>query len=159
VNEVKTGDKVDLVVLRKGKKVDVKGVEMPEPAKHPAVPQLPRFPELPVPGAFPDLPNGRPFVPPVIDGGRVRPGLPKPIGLPAGFNSVNYTTTNNEFTLKASKPGTNFVVSGTLDVDGAPAVSKVVIERDGREQTFGANEKLPADVKSDVDTLLKTVGR
>jgi hypothetical protein len=155
VNEIKTGEKVDLVVLRKGKKVDVKGVELPEPAKRPAVPQLQPLPRLPVPGALPELPNGRPVVPPID----APLAFPNPIGLPAGFNSVSRTTNNNEFTLKASKPGAKFEVTGTFTVDGTPAVSTVVIERDGKAQTFGENAKLPADVKADVDALLKTVAR
>ncbi len=56
VNEVKTGEKVDLVVLRKGKKVEVKGVELPEAAKRPALPPFPQ-PALPLPGLLPDQPN------------------------------------------------------------------------------------------------------
>jgi hypothetical protein len=43
VNDVKTGEKVDLIVLRKGKKVDVKGIELPDvPPRRPVTPQLPR---------------------------------------------------------------------------------------------------------------------
>ena len=74
VNEVKTGEKVDLVVLRKGKKVDVKGVEMPEAAKQPARPgfqPLP-LPALPLPGLLPELPNDQPVDP-------VAPPVPQPI--------------------------------------------------------------------------------
>jgi hypothetical protein len=43
VNEVKAGTKVDLVVLRKGKRVEIKGIELTDP---PANPQpLPRMPK------------------------------------------------------------------------------------------------------------------
>jgi S1-C subfamily serine protease len=57
VNEVKTGEKVDLVVLRKGKKVEVKGVELPEVQLRPVRPVLPnpRL-DLPLPGLLPNLP-------------------------------------------------------------------------------------------------------
>jgi serine protease Do len=62
VNEVKVGQKIDIVVLRKGKKVDVKGVELPDmkqgrvldqPAKPLPRPVVPNFPDnlggLPLP--------------------------------------------------------------------------------------------------------------
>jgi len=50
VNEVKAGEKVDVVVLRKGKKVEFKGVELPEPQAAPRrdnQPRLQRVPDLP----------------------------------------------------------------------------------------------------------------
>jgi hypothetical protein len=159
VNEVKVGEKVDFVVLRKGKKVDIKGVELPEPVRRPALPRVQPFPALPVPGALPELPDGRPALPP-IDRALELPlpgAFAKPPALPAGFNSVSSTKTDTEFTLTAAKPGIKYAVSGTFDVDGTPSVSKVVLERNGREQTFGANAKLPADVQTDVDALLKAV--
>jgi hypothetical protein len=87
----------------------------------------------------------------------VRPAFANPIALPAGFNSVSYTTNNDGFTLKAAKGGIKFVVSGTFDGAENPTPSKVVIEQDGKTQTFDAPAKLPADLQSDVDTLLKTV--
>lgn len=49
VNEVKAGEKVDLVVLRKGKKVEVKGVELngPPAARNQPAPQAPNLNNLP----------------------------------------------------------------------------------------------------------------
>src|SRR5207248_1425874 len=117
VNEVKTGDKVDLVVLRKGKKVDVKGVELPEPAKQPVRPgiqPLP-FPPLPLPGVLPELPDGRPNFPPLgADAPRANPAFPKPVAIPAGFTSVSSTSSDTGFTLKAAKGGVKYVVVGTF---------------------------------------------
>lgn len=62
VNEVKAGDKIDIVVLRKGKKVELKGVELPE--MKPARPQPGAFD---FPNVFPDAPAKppRPVVPPL----------------------------------------------------------------------------------------------
>ncbi|MFM8275343.1 MAG: S1C family serine protease, partial [Gemmata sp.] len=60
VNEAKAGEKLDLVVLRRGKKVDVKGVTLPEAGAAPR-------PANPPPGP----------VPPVIDS-PVRADAPKP---------------------------------------------------------------------------------
>jgi hypothetical protein len=65
VNAVKAGEKIDIVVLRKGKKIEVKGVELPAVAQPRAQPP---FPALPLPGLLPELPNGRdlpPIAPPV----------------------------------------------------------------------------------------------
>lgn len=57
VNAVKNGEKVDLVVMRKGKKLEVKGVELPaaRPLRLPPQPALP-VPPLPLPGLLPDMP-------------------------------------------------------------------------------------------------------
>jgi membrane-associated protease RseP (regulator of RpoE activity) len=58
VNEVKTGEKVNAVVLRKGKKVDVKGIELPDLPNDLPLKPLPAPPVPAVPGkpAIPDLP-------------------------------------------------------------------------------------------------------
>ena len=72
VNAVKAGTKVDLVLLRKGKKVEVKGIDLPAVAKRPAQPQLP-FPALP-PGL---LPNAAPVKPM-----KAFPQPPPPLPLP-----------------------------------------------------------------------------
>ncbi len=61
----KAGEKIDLVVMRKGKKVDVKGVVLPDvgapprPLPRPALPLpgvRPNIQPLPLPGLFPALP-------------------------------------------------------------------------------------------------------
>lgn len=62
VNEVKAGEKVDLVLLRKGKKVEVKGVELADPAA-PQKPE-PRAPQFKLP-ALPDI---KPLPAPVAPG-------------------------------------------------------------------------------------------
>ncbi|MCE9565763.1 MAG: PDZ domain-containing protein [Planctomycetes bacterium] len=52
VSEVKTGEKVDAVVVRKGKRVELKGIDLPEAAPKPEVFGLPLNPKA--------LGNGRP---------------------------------------------------------------------------------------------------
>lgn len=59
VNAVGKGEKVNIVVLRKGKRVEMKDVELPLIA----APRQPAFPALPLPGA-PGLPNVAPLLPP-----------------------------------------------------------------------------------------------
>ena len=56
VSEIKAGAKVDLVVLRKGKKVEVKGVELPEANPLRVPPQRVPFPVPLQPGAVPPDP-------------------------------------------------------------------------------------------------------
>jgi len=80
VNAVKAGEKIDIVVLRKGKKVEVKGVELPAVAQ-PRVPQ-PGFPVLPLPGLLPEPPDGRdlPPIAPVVPPLNPLPAPVPPIG-------------------------------------------------------------------------------
>lgn len=74
VNEVKAGEKVDLVVMRKGKKVEVKGIELVgQPAGQRPAPRVPEFKPLPFPNVLPDvnpiLPGGIPQLKPIKPGG------------------------------------------------------------------------------------------
>jgi hypothetical protein len=60
LNGFKTGDKVDVVVLRKGKRQTIKGVTLPDPppAARVRFPGIPGgLPNLPVPNIAPPLPN------------------------------------------------------------------------------------------------------
>ena len=94
VTDAKAGVKIDAVVLRKGKKVEIKGIELPEvnadplrPARR--IPQ-PRFDLKPLPG--PPIPNTLPDL------------GPKPGVLPGGGNSgLSATVTNGEFSISASQ--------------------------------------------------------
>jgi hypothetical protein len=144
VNEVKAGEKVNMVVMRKGKKVDVKGVELPEAARRPALPRQP----FELPGLLPNQPNRLP----------VRPLVPaNRVGLPEGFNNVSYTTANDSFTLKAAKGETRYVITGSFDDAGRPAPGSVTVESDGRTHKAPSADKLPAEFQADVERLLKTV--
>lgn len=142
VAEVKANEKVDLVVLRKGKKVDVKGVELPAVA---ARPEFPRPAPLPFP-AFPELPQVRPIP------------LPAPVAVPDGFDSVSYTSNGDSFTLKAKKGDTTYTITGALDAAGAP-VARTVTIGDGTTSVELAADKLPDARRREVDALLKTVQR
>jgi hypothetical protein len=139
VGEVKNGEKVDIVVLRKGKKVEVKGVELPEAAKRPAA-------DLLLPNLFPELPMNPAANP-----------APRRGGLPAGFTAVEYTTGNGSFTLKAKKGEAKFTLTGTLD-DGKPTLTNVTIEDAGKTHTADAVSKLPEAYQEDAGVLLKTIG-
>jgi hypothetical protein len=75
VNDAKAGEKIDAVVMRKGKKTEIKGIELPEAAQF--NPQLDIQP-FPFPGQAPDLKPRlpRPDIKPI------RPNLPMPNTLP-----------------------------------------------------------------------------
>lgn len=163
VNEVKVGEKVDIVVLRKGKKVEMKGVELPEAAKRPA-PLV--NPALPLPGLLPEQPGKQLPLPGVLPDLPVNPALPvNPLalapkltvrGLPAGFNNVNVTVQNGAFKLTATKGETKFTLTGATGADGGVTLENATIERDGKTQTADSLDKLTGDDRADVEKLLKT---
>lgn len=137
VTDVKANEKVDLVVLRKGKKVDVKGVELPAVAPRPEVRPLPA-------PLFPALPELKP--------------LPNPVAVPDGFDSVSYTSRGDSFTLKAKKGDATYTVTGAFDAAGAPA-ARTVTFGDGTTSVELAADKLPDARRREVETLLKSVQR
>jgi len=137
VTDVKANEKVDLVVLRKGKKVDVKGVQLPDVPRR----EVPR----PAPFAFPELPQLNPLP------------IPNPVAVPDGFDSVSYTSTGDSFALKAKKGALTFALSGALNADGTAVLKKAVIEGDGVMHTSDQIDKLPAEFQRDAAQLLKTV--
>jgi serine protease Do len=142
VTDVKPNEKVDLVVLRKGKKVDVKGIELPAAAR----PEFPR----PVPVPFPELPQLKPQPLPI-------PNL-NPIVVPDGFDSVSFSTTNGEFTLKAKKGDTGYAITGAFDAAGA-ATPRTVTVTEGNTSAELPADKLPAERRREVEALLKSVQR
>ncbi len=133
---VKKTEKVDMVVLRKGKKVELKGITLPEADKPAAgLPQL-------RPNAFFDLPINPAF-------GRAR--------LPAGFGTVSYSTTDGAFTLKATKGDAHFVLTGTVDADGKPTVTKATVEEGDKTHSAASIAKLPEAFRADAEQLLKAI--
>lgn len=140
VTEVKANEKVDLVVLRKGKKVDVKGVELP------AGPVRPDVRPRPAPLPFPELPQLRPLP------------FPNPVAVPDGFDSVSYTTRGDSFTLKAKKGDTTYTITGAFDAAGAPT-ARAVTFTEGNTSAELAADKLPDARRREVDALLKSVQR
>jgi serine protease Do len=140
VMEVKANEKVDLVVLRKGKKVEVKGVELP------AVPVRPEFPR-PAPVPFPAVPF---------------PELPqlKPVGVPDGFDSVSVSTNNETgFTLKAKKGAQTYVLTGAFDDEGDPRPTSIKISEGDTTVEVPKLKDLPKERQTEVNQLLKVLRR
>jgi serine protease Do len=140
VAAVKAGEKVDAVVLRKGKKVELKGIELPagdreiaRPARR--IPQ-PRFDVKPLP-----LPNLLPDLAPRAGGG----------------NGLSATITNGNFTIKSVQDGVTYSLQGTTE-NGTPKLGEVTIEADGKVTKADSLDKVPAEYRPAVEKLLKTIG-
>jgi hypothetical protein len=139
LKEVKPNTPVDAVVMRKGRKENVKGLSLPE-AK--AVAQVPNFPGMPL------LP--RVDVPPLA--------LPGLRGL-AGLNgNTNISRVNDEFTAKHSSGDVKITVKGKID-QGKAKASEITVESNGQSKTYESVEKVPAEHKEAVEKLLKASER
>ena len=148
VTAVKAGEKVDAVVLRKGKKVELKGIELPEvkaddPKPLRRVPQ-PRFDikPLPFPNTLPDLGPK----PGVLPGGG--DGLPNLNPLGRG---------NGNFAIQSDQNGVKYSLQGTLD-NGEAKLSQIVIEVDGKTIKAESFDKVPQEHRAIVEKLLKNAG-
>ena len=145
VSAVKAGDKVDLVVLRKGKRVEFKAVELPaaaeaDPRQPGDIAPQPLLPELPL---FPKPLNG-------FGGGNAFGG---------NANSVSVSVINGRFTIKAVQDGVKYTLTGDTAGDGdGPRVEKIVIS-DGDKKTIEVKSlaEVPDDYKATVERLLKSV--
>ena len=142
VTAVKAGEKVDAVVLRKGKKVEVKGIELPNeplparPAIRPAVPR-PGLDLKPVfPNTLPDL-------------------GPRPGALPGGGNTMSFSVNNGDFTIKAIQDGVDYQITGTQDGVNR-VVNKVVITDAGKTVEAERIDKVPEAYRPTVEKLVNT---
>lgn len=155
VSDVKAGEKVNAVVMRKGKKVEIKGIELPDvprainrngpfegmpplPDLRPAAPMLPLPPLGPVPN-----PNPRGKGAGDANNERIQTG-----------NSVAYSVINGQLTIKAFQDGVIYIITGQRD--GAETdVSKIVI-RDGDKKIEAEKvDKVPEQYRPVVERLLK----
>lgn len=150
VTAAKSGVKLTAVVLRKGKKVELQGIELPEIAA--ARPDGRRDPQLfPLPGIELPLPEARP-VP-------IRP-LPRPPigdrnGRGVGGNSTSVV--NGNFTIRSSENGVQFELKGTT-TDAGTKLTEALIDDNGMVHKADAIEKVPEQFRPMVEKLLKNVG-
>jgi hypothetical protein len=159
VNDVKAGEKVDIVVLRKGKKVELKGVEVPAAREIPR-PGLPNplFPDgdeqpFPLPGFKPLPLKALPGFPNPLDAGRLEL---EPNGR-ANFTSVS--DMNGQVTIKARQDGVGYVITGTRGDDGV-AVEKVTIT-DGDKKPVEVNnlKDVPKEYEATVQKLIESTSK
>lgn len=138
LRDFKADEKVDIVLLRKGKKEAIK-VKLPEIRPEAANPfqGLPRVPNLRMPNGFP---------PEFFN------------GLNNGLGGVRSSiqVTNGEFTAKHSEDGIHIVVVGTKDEGGAK-VTRIEIEEDGKKIKAESIEKLDEKYRPMVEKMLKRI--
>jgi serine protease Do len=160
VNDTKPGDKVDIVLLRKGKKIELKAVELP------AARELPRFErQAPLPG-FPD-----PFLPDGPQGGLIPLLQPAVPALPfekgrlelepnrRATNSVAVSDVNGQVTIKAVQEGVNYVITGTRRDDGL-AVEKVTItDGDKKSVEVASLKDVPKEYEATVQKLIQSAAK
>jgi hypothetical protein len=129
--EVKTDKAVDAVVMRKGKKETIKGLKLPEAKAVKPQPGL-------FPGGFPRLPGG-------LGGGEVKGG------------TTSVTRTNDDFTTTHKADGVSFTIKGKVN-QGKAEPSEIVIESDGKSNTYAAVDKVPAEYQETVKKLVEMSG-
>jgi beta-lactamase regulating signal transducer with metallopeptidase domain len=137
VAQVKPGQKVDVVVLRKGKKETLKGVELPEP---------PKF-ERRGPGegfGFPGKGQFREF--------KFAPGT-------IGFEKMAVSVTDDQFTIDATKGDTRYRLTGTIE-DGKAVPSKIEVTEAGQKKgaSYKSVNDVPEEHRAAVKQLLGSVG-
>ena len=142
VNDVKAGDKVDIVVLRKGKRVELKGVELPAAKEFPA-PRLDARP-LPLPGLGPV-----PAAPPLQL-------FPNPFQNGEG-NSMSVTNVNGQVTIKARQDGVNYLMTGTQGDAGFTLDKLTITDGDKKPVEVKSLKDVPKEYKEIVDKMLKSV--
>jgi beta-lactamase regulating signal transducer with metallopeptidase domain len=141
IRNFKADQKVDVVVLRKGKKETIKGVVIPEAKPDRLDPRI-QFPNI----QFPQLPN-----------------LRNPNGFPPeAFGGINnsvrssVTVNNGEFTIRHETDDMKVTVVGNKD-DGAPKATSIEIEDNGKKIKAESLEKLDKQYQPLVEKLLKQI--
>jgi serine protease Do len=140
VAATKGGEKVDAVVMRKGKKMEIKGILMPEVAQ--VFPREPQFD-----GLQQGL-NENPEPMPKRRGGGEGDGR--------GFtsSSVSYSIINGQVTIKANQDDVRYVIYGERKGDVIEP-SRIMISGGGKEIDADNIEKVPQEYRRFVEELLK----
>lgn len=137
VNEAKSGEKIELTVLRKGKKV-IMQVELPERKK-----LAERRADF-VPG-FPGIFGG-------IGGG----GIGGFGGIAGPGSSIRFSVVNGQFDLQSDDGQTSYAIKGHLD-EGRAVPTEIAITEDGNTTTYESLEKVPNNHREKVERLLNNI--
>jgi hypothetical protein len=133
MQSLKVDEKVDVVLMRKGKKETLKGISLPA--------SRPEFQLQPMPRIL--IPNvGNPFPPEAFNGGRV--------------SSVSVSVNNGEFTIRAAEEGTKYTIVGVRD-DGGPKLTRVEIDEDGKITKAESLDKLEPGQRTAIERILRGV--
>jgi beta-lactamase regulating signal transducer with metallopeptidase domain len=130
LEDIKANTPVDAVVLRKGKKVELKGITL-------AVAPDVRRPDLRLqPFAFPRVPFN---------------------GVPGANTKMSIVQENGKFKIEHENDGVSYRINGTNE-DGKTVASEIVIKADGKENTYDSLEKVPDAHQAKVKELLGVIG-
>jgi hypothetical protein len=145
--EIKTGDAIDALILRKGKRETIKGIKLPEPKAELEAPRFPNFGGGVFDGPFEAIPIPVPQLP----GGIMPPQLPGGVA-----EQMSVQITNGQFTIHSQKNGVHIDINGTVTEDETKLRSVSV--KDGDELFSTASiDKLPEKYRDTVKELLKSV--
>jgi DNA-binding transcriptional MerR regulator len=157
--DIKADQKVDAVVLRKGKKETIKDLTLPESKAG-----KDDFDGNPfAPGAFPpdgikiQVPNIE--IPPILPGaGGLPPGPPGGIGgvrFPAGANAVMTTSmiTGDRFTTRHQEGSLIITVSGSV-TDGKAKTTEIQVQDGNKTEKYESVDKVPEAYKDKVKNLV-----
>lgn len=136
LDAAKPGDKLNMVILRKGEK-QTKSVKVPERKAEPDRPKVGQGQGFGGFGGF---------------GGVVG-------GLPENFQSMAVSINNNEFDLQATQDGVRYQIIG--EIDGKEAVPSQITIKDGGEkaQNYDSIDAVPKEFRDSVSKLLESILR
>ncbi len=133
MHNFKADQKVDVVLMRKGKKETLKEISLPTARPDFLVQPMPRI----------MIPNfGNPFPPEAFGGGN--------------FSTISISVNNGEFTIRAVENGAKYTVVGFKD-DGGPKVSRVEIDEDGKVTKAESLDKLEPRQRTSVEKMLRSI--
>jgi hypothetical protein len=137
VNEIKANTPVDAVVLRKGKRETIKGIQLPEvkadagdPLAGGLIP-LPQFPPIPAAPGF----EG-------VGGGNAR--------------SFSIQIANNRFQVQSREDNMEISLAGTVE-DGKRVLSEIKIKDGDEQHSYDNLENVPEKYRERIEKLLKRV--
>lgn len=146
--------KVDLTVMRKGKKETLKGVSLPENGRRADAPPAPFVPPVAGRAGLPAPPA--PEAPPAV---RVAPpariAAIAPIDLGAA-GTVAVRISDGMFMLTAEADGVRYVIEGTVGEKATPSKVRIT-DGDKPKVEVDTLEKVPAEYRKQVEKLLNGV--
>lgn len=135
--DIKPDAKVDVVVMRKGKKETIKEVKLPE-----AKAAQPAFPA----GNFPQVPGGIPQAPALF---------PQAPFAGAGQSVVTtMTRTQERFTLRHQEGSLIITLTGR-NADGKPKIKEIHVQDGGRSEQYDSVDKVPEQYRDKVKNLVE----
>jgi membrane-associated protease RseP (regulator of RpoE activity) len=158
VSAAKAGEKVDVVIIRKGKQETLKGIELPEAPKRGRVEVRPggeggfNF----KPGEFKFNPGEFKFDPPNFPREGFQFRVPAEGGKRMKFEQMSVRVSNDEFEIDARKDDVRYKLSGTV-ADGKVSSSGITITEGKKKSEYKTVNEVPEQHRAAVQQLLGSV--